>query len=138
MKQDSDRYNPFRKNNMITLRTATAGVAVIMLVGTVVGLLVSQNAARTARQTIIQVTDKGFIPATISVKAGSTVVWRNVDTAPHVVASNPYPADSSVGGLHSQTIPPSGSYTYVAGAKGAIGYHDDTQPTMSGMIVVGQ
>lgn len=87
-------------------------------------------------QTVVQITASGFTPNTVVVKKGAQIIWKNVDSAPHVVASNPFPADSSVLGLHSQTILPNGSYTYTPTKTGTINYHDNIQPTHNGIIEV--
>jgi len=88
------------------------------------------------KKTVIQISASGFSPSTIVVKAGTQIVWKNVDSAPHAVASNPYPKNSSVKDLHSQTILPDGSYAYLAAKEGTINYHDDTQPTHNASIKV--
>lgn len=84
----------------------------------------------------VQVTASGFIPSDVIIKVGTQVVWKNVDAAPHSVASNPYPSNSSLPGLRSQTILPSGGYTFTPAKTGTIQYHDGTQPTHNGTIKV--
>jgi plastocyanin len=112
----------------------TLAVALIGVTGAI--FLHNQPARTPQRQTVIQVTAGGFIPATLAVKAGTQVVWQNLDSAPHAVASNPYPENSSVPGLNSRTILPSGSYTFTPTTSGKIEYHDNTQPTLGGIIMV--
>ena len=134
-KQGPERYNPFSRlssPNVVVLVVAVVGVIGVLGAG---WLWYGQGAGR---QTVVQVTADGFIPATVTVKAGSAIVWRNVDTAPHVVASNPFPLDNSVAGLHSKTILPNGSYTYTPSKGGVISYHDDSNPTANGTIKVGE
>lgn len=89
-----------------------------------------------SRQAIVQVDSTGFTPATLTVTLGTTIVWKNTDTSPHAIASNPYPANDSVPGLRSQNILPNGSYTYKPTATGTINYHDNLSPTHNGTIVV--
>lgn len=113
--------------------------AAIVLIGVVAVIVIHKNNTKTPiHQTQIQITASGFSPDTIVIKAGTQVVWKNVDTAPHSVASNPFPGDTSVPGLHSRTILPQGSYTYTPTKTSTIGYHDDTQPTHNGIIKVGK
>lgn len=87
-------------------------------------------------KTEIQISASGFSPSTVVVKAGTHIVWKNVDSAPHSVASNPYPSNSSVKDLHSQTILPNGVYSYTTTKAGTINYHDATQPTHNASIKV--
>src|ERR1700722_10063972 len=42
----------------------------------------------------VSITKSGFVPATVTIKAGQGVDWTNTDTAPHVIASDPYPSDN--------------------------------------------
>jgi plastocyanin len=104
----------------------------------VVGAVALQGRlANTAKpKAVIQITASGFVPATLAVKAGTQVVWQNTDAAPHAVASNPYPTNSSVPGLNSKTILPGGSYSYITPKSSKIDYHDDTQPVLGGTIMV--
>ena len=96
----------------------------------------SSKPAKVVPHAIIDVTPSGFVPATLNVKAGTTIIWQNQDSATHKVASNPYPLDNSVPSLNSGTILPNGSYRYLPKSAGTIYYHDDTKPTLNGTIVV--
>src|SRR5437016_2240299 len=87
-----------------------AGAVAILIVALIGGLImhhhtqpVSQSQT-TSKQAIIQVTANGFVPATLKVKGSTTVVWKNTDSAPHQVASNPYPADNGTPGLKSSVF----------------------------------
>jgi plastocyanin len=136
MRKDSSGLNPFsssvqdRKLFMVIAGTVAVVVVVVSL-----GFYQSSRDAVAARQTIIQVTANGFIPATVSVKAGSQIVWKNTDSAPHTVSGNPY-VEKPTTDLRSNTILPNGSYTYKATSAGEIQYHDRTQPTLGGSIKV--
>lgn len=88
------------------------------------------------KTTIVQISASGFSPNAIVVKPGTQIIWKNVDSAPHAVASNPYPSSSSLKELYSQIIPPNGSYAYTVTKAGVITYHDNTQPTHNGSIGV--
>lgn len=139
MKYNSDASNPFAQDRNRKLIVGGLGAAAIVLVAGVV-LTVRHQASQpiAARQAVIEITPTGFVPAALSVKAGTAIVWRNVDSAPHAVGGDPYPADTSVPGLKSRTILPSGSYMYRAQNSGVISYHDDLTPTHSGTITVGK
>jgi plastocyanin len=112
----------------------TLVVAVIAVVGAVT--LYGRLSDTAKPKAVIQITPGGFVPATLAIKAGTQVIWQNTDSAPHAVASDPYPANSSVPGLSSKTILPGGSYTYTATKSAKIDYHDNTQPILGGTIMV--
>jgi plastocyanin len=135
VKQTSFKLNPFNtRSEKTTFIAVTAVVTVITVIGSV--YLYTRPSSTSRPQAVIEVTAHGFVPETLAVKAGTQVVWKNTDSAPHAVASNPYPANSSVPGLSSKTILPGGSYTYTAANTGKIEYHDNTQPVLGGTIMV--
>jgi plastocyanin len=121
----------------MTKRPIVLSVVFVVLIGTVgILLLLRSHSKTTVTQTEIQITASGFSPNTTIVKVGTRIVWKNVDAAPHAVASNPYPANSSLPGLRSRTILPQGSYSYVTTKAAVIQYHDNTQPTHNATIKV--
>jgi plastocyanin len=124
VKQTSYKLNPFnsRSNNKQFI-----AITLVVAVIAVAGVIALYGRSTTAKpQAVIQVTASGFVPETLAIKAGTQVIWQNTDAAPHAVASNPYPANSSVPGLNSKTILPKGSYTYTPTSAGKIEYHDNT------------
>lgn len=85
----------------------------------------------------INVTDVGFVPATISVKPGQTVVWNNVGQQMHEIASdNPLAKSSDEISFNSdQALASQDSVTYVFDKAGTYGYHDKTS-TLRGTVIV--
>jgi plastocyanin len=69
-----------------------------------------------------------FTPATLTVKKGDKVVWRNADLVPHTA--------TATGSFDSKTVAPGKSWTYVAGKAGSFGYVCSLHPTMKGTLVV--
>jgi plastocyanin len=87
----------------------------------------------------VNITDTGFVPATLLVKSGATVEWHNQTASPQTVGSNPYPSHTSLPGLDGKTvIPPDGSYSYNFSKSGTFGYSNYSQPTMQGIVTVGK
>jgi plastocyanin len=78
----------------------------------------------------ITIASFAFSPASVTVKAGTTVKWTNKDSAPHsIVSSDGQFTASSVltnGGTYQLKFDKPGTYTY------ACGLH----PSMSGTIIV--
>jgi|SRR5579872_1896462 len=86
---------------------------------------------------VIQITASGFVPSTLKVQSNTEVTWVNEDTAPHLVAADPYPTHSDLPSLVSpKALGNKESYTYLFTKPRTIHYHDDLHPLLSGSIVV--
>lgn len=70
-----------------------------------------------------------FIPQTVEVKAGDTVVWRNKDPFPHTVMA-------AAPGLASPPIAAGASWRYKAARAGAYPYLCTLHSTMTATLVV--
>jgi|1185.fasta_scaffold61811_2 plastocyanin len=68
-----------------------------------------------------------FVPATVTVAAGDTIVWTNKDPFPHSVTAQ---------GFDSQAIAPGKTWTYRAARKGDFPYACTLHPTMKGTLRV--
>jgi plastocyanin len=88
----------------------------------------------------VSVTSTGFVPATVTVKVGQAVTWTNTDSAPHVIASDPYPTDNALSGFDSQQdLSTNDRYSFVFDKAGTYTYHDDLNPyTLEGTVIVKQ
>ena len=75
------------------------------------------------------VVEKGFAfdPATLEVKVGDTVTFKNEDSAPHNV---------KIDGKELGTQDPGASVTWTAAAAGSFPYSCTIHPSMTGEIVV--
>jgi plastocyanin len=89
-----------------------------------------------SRVAIVRITESGFEPATLSVKQGTKVIWTNIDTSLHTVASNPQAHGDDIVNLKSEILNNGQSYEYVANTPGDFSYHDGQQPTVNGTIIV--
>ncbi|MFD8390761.1 cupredoxin family copper-binding protein [Streptomyces sp. NPDC059680] len=72
-----------------------------------------------------------FSPATLKVKAGTTVTWTNEDTDAHTVTSA-----GSGGPLHSAALATHGSYTHTFTKPGSYAYVCTIHPFMTGTVEV--
>jgi plastocyanin len=72
----------------------------------------------------------GFSPATLTITAGTTVIWKNVSTAPHTVTSD----DGTT--FDSGTIPTGGSFRFKFTTSGTFSYHCNYHPYMRAKIVL--
>jgi plastocyanin len=72
-----------------------------------------------------------FVPATLEVAVGDTVVWVNDDLVPHTAT-----AASGETVFDSGMVPPNGSWKYVTTKAGTIPYVCTLHPTMKGTLIV--
>jgi plastocyanin len=78
-----------------------------------------------------------FAPATIRLRVGDRVIWRNADNVGHNVTSQQDPAGTNLVDLGSPTIPAGGTYSFVATHAGDATYVCTIHPTtMQARIVV--
>jgi len=71
----------------------------------------------------------GFVPATLTVQKGATVVWTNRDDVPHSVTA----AD---GRFDSGPVAPGKSFEWVAPDDRPVAYHCIYHPSMTGSIKI--
>lgn len=78
----------------------------------------------------VEISAFAFVPDTLTVAPGDTVVWINRDAVPHT-------ATSEEGGWDSGSIAAGGSWGWVAPASaGQAGYVCTFHPTMTGVVQV--
>ncbi len=70
-----------------------------------------------------------FVPATLTVRAGSTVTWTNHDEEPHTVAATD-------GSFHSPGMGTGATFTHTFAAAGTFDYVCSIHPMMHGSVVV--
>jgi plastocyanin len=70
-----------------------------------------------------------YLPKTVTVAVGDTIVWVNKDLLVHTVTAKR-------GSFDSRDIPAGGSWTYVAKAEGLTAYVCTYHPTMKGTLRV--
>ena len=77
-----------------------------------------------------------FIPQTVEVKAGDTVVWRNKDPFPHTATAVAAATQSRSGGPSSPAIAAGSSWRYKAAKAGTYPYLCTLHSTMTATLVV--
>jgi len=70
-----------------------------------------------------------FVPATVTVSAGSTVTWTNQDSAPHTVTSETDIFDSG-------RLSTNDSFSYTFTDRGTFSYYCTIHPYMKGEVIV--
>lgn len=85
----------------------------------------------------ISMTDSGFSPATLTVKKGSTVVFKNNSTKARWPASAPHPTHTDYPGFDPKGPLAAGeSWSFKFDQVGIWKYHDHLQPTLFGSVTV--
>lgn len=70
-----------------------------------------------------------YLPATLIVNAGDTVVWKNEDVVPHTATAGNKSFDSG-------SIEPGASWSYAAKRKGTYLYYCAFHPNTRGKLIV--
>ena len=92
---------------------------------------VSPVAASAASTNTVSLQNFAFVPAAITVKAGTKVTWTNMDAANHSVVS-----DMAGMGPESALFARDTSYSYVFSTPGTYTYHCMPHPYMHGSVTV--
>jgi plastocyanin len=79
----------------------------------------------------VSIDNMAFVPATLTVPAGSTVTWTNHDEEPHTVAA-------SDGSFHSPGLGSQGTYSHTFPTAGKFDYICSIHPFMHATVVVTQ
>jgi plastocyanin len=90
----------------------------------------SANSAPVAGNAV-QIKNFAFSPATLTVKAGTTVTWTNQDTDAHTVTST-----GSGGPLKSAALSTGQTYTYTFTTAGTYSYLCTIHPFMTATVTV--
>jgi plastocyanin len=106
----------------IVLRAATAAILCW-------GALSSLASPETPSAGRITVKNFMFMPTSLTVKAGNTVTWENLDEEPHTVVSD-------TGLFRSAAIDTKDSFSYKFAAPGTYHFTCSMHPRMVGTIVV--
>jgi plastocyanin len=82
-----------------------------------------------------EATNKCFVPASVSIKVGDTVVWSNDDSAAHTVTSGS-PAEGPSGVFDSSLLIAGGNYEHTFDSTGTVNYFCMVHPWMVGNVKV--
>jgi plastocyanin len=90
--------------------------------------------AQGSPQTVMIITNSdgsfGFSPSTLTIKAGTTVIWKNMSSASHTVTSD----DGQT--FDSGTVAVGGTFHFTFTTKGTFPYHCNFHPYMRATIIV--
>ncbi len=111
-----------------------AGLAAILLIGTVIGLIVGRDddeapSSSTGGGTAVDIADFAFEPADLTVSVGDTVTWTNQDSTGHTVTGTDEaraPTTLNEGDIYELTFGEAGEFPYAC----------EIHPDMEGTVVV--
>lgn len=88
----------------------------------------------------VRITADGFSPATLTIPAGTMVVWTNNDSAIHYVAPDVHTAHRKYRGIWDDVgagrIASAETYAFIFSEPGIYTYHDHLFPSLTGTIIV--
>ncbi len=88
---------------------------------------------------IITITSAGYSPSSVTLKAGTKVIFQNNDTRGRWPASNPHPVHTDLPGFDAlKSIGAGSSYSFIFTKVGIWGYHDHLFPSQGGKVIVTQ
>lgn len=79
---------------------------------------------------LVTIQSMQFQPATITLVAGSTITWKNMDAVAHTVTSD----DGT--SFDSGNISPQGTYTFTFMTVGSYPYHCSIHPSEKGTVQI--
>lgn len=124
----------------ILLRSALLASAAVILVAA--GCAKSSTTATNSSSSVtsaatVSITSSGFVPATVTVKAGQAVTWKNTATSTHWPASNPHPEHTGLSGFDAlRGLSAGETYSYTFARAGTFPYHDHLNPLLTGTVIV--
>jgi plastocyanin len=89
----------------------------------------SSSSSMSSSRLNVSIQNFAFNPSSVQVKAGTTVVWTNSDSAPHTVTGNN-------GGPMSPILNQGQQYSYTFSAPGTYPYHCMLHPSMTATVTV--
>ncbi len=96
----------------------------------------SASPSATAVKNIVTITSSGFMPQSITVKAGETVTWINQDSVSHTVNSVVHPTHLVYPPLNLGNLKPGEEQSLSFPEAGAYKYHAHLNPSLTGSVTV--
>jgi plastocyanin len=86
---------------------------------------------------LVEITDSGFEPSTLTVNSGDTVTFENDSSDDAWPASDVHPTHQEYPGFDAKKpLLPGESYKFTFTKTGSWGYHNHLEPDVEGTIVV--
>ncbi|HBL52457.1 MAG TPA: plastocyanin [Candidatus Blackburnbacteria bacterium] len=124
-------YNSRGKSNVFVLpqaSTAVSSPSPVTVAPSSTSLPSSSSSTQTSQ---VSIKNFAYSPATITVKVGTTITWKNEDSALHTVTS-----DDTSGPLDSDQLATGDTYSETFYTVGQFSYHCDPHSNMKAAIIV--
>ena len=82
----------------------------------------------------VNIQNFAFNPQTITVSAGSTVTWTNLDSVQHQIAADS--GQAAIADFSSPDMTQGSTYSYTFNTAGTWTYHCSIHPSMKGTVIV--
>ncbi len=100
------------------------------------GSQAAPTSTSTNQQNTVTLTQDGFSPATLTVKAGETVTWVNKSGTDATVHSGPHPIHTSYPPLNLGSFSNGGTLSLRFDKPGTYSYHNHLNSSQNGTIIV--
>jgi plastocyanin len=123
---------------LISRRSSTRITSVVrfgLLLATLVSLVAIPSTwyhANAAQTVTVSMSDTAYLPATITINQGDTVIWNNNGTVVHTATARSGQADS----WDSGDMNPGNIYSYTFTRPGNFSYYCIYHPDMAGNVIV--
>lgn len=89
-----------------------------------------------ASEALVDVTENGFSPTTVTIKKGTKVVWTNKTSRVVTVNSTPHPIHTDYPPLNLGPFTKDASVELMFDKSGTYTYHNHREPSMTGTVIV--
>src|SRR3989344_737548 len=89
-----------------------------------------------AEEVTVTLTEDGYSPASVTVKPGTKVTWKNMSGKTATVSSAPHPTHTDYPPLNLGSFADGESHTLTFDKAGTYGYHNHFDASQKGTIVV--
>jgi len=87
-------------------------------------------------ESMVTLTSSGFSPASLTVKTGTKVTWKNTSGEAATVNSDPHPTHTDYPPLNLGSFQNGGTLSLIFDKAGTYGYHNHFNPSERGTIIV--
>lgn len=87
-------------------------------------------------ETTVVLGNSGFTPATVTIKVGEKVVWKNQSGEPATVSSDPHPVHTNYPPLNLGNFKDGESHELIFTETGTYGYHNHFNSSQKGTVIV--
>lgn len=94
------------------------------------------SGTQSTQQATVKLTQNGFDPSTLTIKAGTKVTWVNQSGETATVNSDPHPIHTDYPPLNLDEFSNGGTLSLTFDKPGTYGYHNHLNPSEHGTIVV--